>query len=314
MATGDSQQTISLNYRVGRSTVCKIIEETCQALCGILQPIYLKPPASQWEWLNIAKEFESRWNFRMCVRSLDGKHIVIQAPSHGGSEFFNYKGQHSIVLLAICDANYRFTVVDIGNSGRHSDGGVFANSTFGKDFLNNRLALPPPGTIPGTTVQVPYCFVADAAFQLRPNLMRPFAGSYLPQEQLIFNYRLSRARRVIENSFGILATRFRIFRRPIIAKVEKAVLITRTACCLHNYLQTNKNDWRVNLLVDNETNGVLTPGSWRAEGAATNLTSIGQISSKNSSNTAKEVRQVYTTYFNSAQGSLPWQAQVVNRI
>ena len=67
--------------------------------------------------------------------------MVIQAPPNNGSEFFKYKGQYSIVLLAICDADYAFTIVNIGNSGKHSDWRTFINSSFGQDFLNEKLAI-----------------------------------------------------------------------------------------------------------------------------------------------------------------------------
>ena len=66
--------------------------------------------------------------------------------------------------------------------------------------------------------------------------MKPYPDQYLPLDERIFNYRLSRARRVIENTFGIAATRFRVFRRPIIAPEKKVILITKAVVALHNFL------------------------------------------------------------------------------
>lgn len=55
--------------------------------------------------------------------------------------------------------------------------------------------------------------VGDDAFALKTHLLKPYGGTNLTKAQKIFNYRLSRARRIVENAFGILASRFRIFQK-----------------------------------------------------------------------------------------------------
>lgn len=103
--------------------------------------------------------------------------------------------------------------------------------------------------------------------------MRPYGGANLPSDQTIFNYRLSRARRVVENAFGILSSRFRVFRKPIYASETTVERIIKATCALHNWLRTLDIEGRNGLqnymapdLVDREENGILRPGQWRNEG------------------------------------------------
>ena len=190
---------------------------------------------------------------------------MIQPPANSGSYFYNYKGQFSIVLLALVDANYKFLMIDVGCNGRISDGGVFKNSSFGKAFNAGRLELPPPIPLPGREKLVPFVIVADDAFPLKENLMKPYSRCSLNRPMRTFNYRLSRARRIVENAFGILANRFRLFMTPIAldpGKVEKIVI---AACCLHNFLRQECPDYASVGSMDTEDSEThrIRNGDWR---------------------------------------------------
>ena len=66
----------------------------------------VKAPSTEREWKGVSDQFERMWNFPHCVGAIEGKHIVAQAPPNSGSTFFNYKGAHSVVLMAACGAHY----------------------------------------------------------------------------------------------------------------------------------------------------------------------------------------------------------------
>ena len=208
----------------------------------------------------------------------------MQAP-HNGSEYFNY---NSVVLMAVCNAIYEFIMVDIGDSGRQSDGSVYNNSHLSYAIENKTLNLPELESICQNPDSIlPYVFVADDAFGLKRHMMKPYPNQNIPLDQRIFNYRLSRARRIIENTFGIAKTRFRIFRRPIIAKTEKVILITRLL--LPNFLMrkctnVNENNYSYcpQFYTDKDTNSGLSPGDWRKEYENNlELQPIPQIASNN---------------------------------
>lgn len=89
--------------------------------------------------------------------------------------------------MAICDAEYNFLYIDVGCNGRISDGGVFNHCSFARALQNGQLDLPPPRALPGREMEVPHVFVADDAFALQPNIMKPFAGRNLMPSKCVHN-------------------------------------------------------------------------------------------------------------------------------
>lgn len=189
LATGESFTSLSFTFRISRQAISRIVIDTCQALYTVLKTDYMKVPSNEQEWLAIAKRYEQLWQFPRCVGALDGKHIVIQSPQHSGSYYHNYKGSHSIVLMALVDADLQFIYVDVGTNGRVSDGGVWNKSTLCQALKNNTLQMPPPSPLPSRSRPVPYVVVADEAFALKSNTLKPYPRTALTKESRVFNYR-----------------------------------------------------------------------------------------------------------------------------
>nr|CAI5818661.1 unnamed protein product [Callosobruchus analis] len=183
-----------------------------------------KIPLTEKKWANIA-----HWNYTKCLVATDGKHVVLQAPINSGSEYINYKSHFSIVLMATADADYNFTFVDIGCQGRISDGGVFGNTILSKKLDERELKLPPCSPLNGREKPVPYCDVCCG----NSNNPKGFT-------QRIFNYRLNRARRVTENTFGIASSVFIVLRKLMLLEPEKAKYVVMAIVYLHNYLRRSK--------------------------------------------------------------------------
>lgn len=266
-------------------------------------------PTTSQDWQNISNEFSSKWNFPNCVGAIDGKHIIIQSPMNSGSEFINYKGTFSVVLMALVDADYCFTFADVRCQGRISDGGVFRNTTFFKKMENHQLELPSDHPLPGKELPTPHVFLADDAFALSRHILKPYKGVYdKGSSERIFNYRLSRARRIVENVFGIMASVFRILRKPMLLQPEKVSVIVMTCVLLHNFLRkskTSSSKYASRESFDNEDEGRLIHGSWRQDNNMTSMLPIRKIP-RRSSIEAQDIRKTFMEYF-MTNGKVPWQ-------
>ncbi|KAB0802358.1 hypothetical protein PPYR_04544 [Photinus pyralis] len=297
LATGDTYRSLMYSTRIHESTISRFVPQVCYIIYNFLKDEYLKTPNDTDSWLEIANGFYQNWQFPNCLGALDGRHISFRAPISAGSYYYNYKGDHSIVLLAMADYSYRITYYNVGINGRISDGGVFRESSLSKAIFQDCLNLPVDGPLPGRRMNVPYVIVADDAFPISTRIMKPYPQRNLTYEQKIFNYRLSRCRRIIESTFGILANRFRVLLTPINLKPKKVELITLACIALHNFLSKENH----------------TSYTEIQEDGYCQMQDIGRQGGNRSSALALRIRDEFKDFFNSEDGAVDFQHNAITR-
>lgn len=252
------------------------------------------------QWQKIAQRFYTLWNIPNCLGAIDGKHIRIEKFPNTGSTNYNYKCYHSIVLMACCDADGLFTIIETGYAGRNSDGGIFRASEIKQWIENEGLAIPPPSKLPDdeSNNEFPYYFVGDEAFPLLRYLIRPYPQRTLDNIKRIFNYRLSRGRKNIECAFGMMAEKFQVLNSPIRCRdPEKVNNIVKCVCILHNYVrkregvQYSSRELQEDPVIIENVNVIPTPENH-------------QITAQSS---AYNLRNYLANYFITPRASLPWQ-------
>jgi len=164
----------------------------------------------------------------------------------------------------------------------------------------NPLSIPPSAAIPGTCTDLPMVFVADEAYPLRPYLMKPFSSRGLSISERIYNYRLSRARRIVENAFGMLANRFRIFHHPMQMDVDNVTVVVMCTCVLHNMLRSKA--------IATQT---LSDPTSTAGPTVTDVHHTPRQAGAGYNSLSKTVRDTLAEYFVTT-GQVPWQWKHAN--
>lgn len=141
--------------------------------------------------------------------------------------------------------------------------------------------------------------------------MKPYPFRNQPAPNRVYNYRLSRARRIVENVFGVMANRFRVLRKPICLRPENVKTIVKTICVLHNFAMMRKSSAQIYAppgTFDTEKENTIILGNWRDEGMPReNLLPLQNENAHNYSITAKEIREEFRDYFVSPEGEVSWQ-------
>ncbi|XP_049766313.1 uncharacterized protein LOC126095580 [Schistocerca cancellata] len=244
-------------------------------------------------WLASAERFHKRANFPHCVGAVNGKHIRIVKPTSSGSLYYNYKNYFSILLLAVCDSTYKFLFIDVGAYGKSSDSIVFRNTVLNNKLQDGTLDLPAPKQLSLSFERpTPFMLVGDEGFGMSKFILRPYGGKYLDIKKRVFNYRLCRARRYIECTFGILANKWRIFYRPLDVKLDVAESIVKTCCLLHNFVR--------------DRDGIQFEDTVTIQGLQDMSPCLVR-----GGNIANGIREDFAYYFISPEGEVPWQLQKI---
>jgi hypothetical protein len=163
----------------------------------------------------------------------------------------------------------------------------------------------------GIRKDLPYYFLGDDAFQLSSSMMKPYHSSDKTHQSAVFNYRVCRGRRVVENAFGILATRFRLFRREQDMEPPGVKKVVMASCTLHNFLRSRSDtlympqgsiDWE-------DKNHEVHEGEWRED---FDLEPMDRAAvGKNATDYAKTMRDGLAQFYSSRYGRLSWQDEYI---
>ena len=289
---------IATNYRMGTSTLAEAIKPVCDAIWEEVGLKHSMPQPSKEYWLYQAEGFKEKWNFPNCLGAVDGKHVRIQAPANSASLFFNYKKYFSIVLMAVAGFDYRFTYIDVGSYGHQNDSQIFEACSFSQMMREGSLQLPEDAPLPMEEgPKLPFFFLGDNAFPLAMNLMKAYPREGSCEMIKIFNYRICRARRVVENAFGILASRWRIYHRSMNLTPDKADSVIKATVALHNLLTTKDDEITAAYLSREET-----------DEEPDELVGLAASNSRNPPANEKDVRDRLKVYF-STTGQVSWQRE-----
>jgi hypothetical protein len=214
----------------------RIVPSVFRAIVEVFKDEVIACPTTPEEWRPLAEGFRTKWNEPHACGALDGKHIQIKKPANSGTYFHNYKGFFSVVLLALVDSDYKFVSLDVAGNGVHSDAQLYNQSELYRALEDKSIGFPAPEPMPNDDTPFPYFILGDDAFALRDYLLKPYGVRGLSHSQRIYNYRISRGHRVVENAFGILANRWQILLSTMMQSPPVVRSIVECIVCLHNLL------------------------------------------------------------------------------
>jgi hypothetical protein len=134
--------------------------------------------------------------------------------------------------MSIVDAKYRFVWGSCGFPGNSHDSIIFQSTSLWSNIKDGNVI--PSYSQNEQGVYIPPLLLADSAFPMETWIMKPYSNAVLTKDQRYFNYRLSRARMVVECAYGQLKGRWRLLLRKSEGNLYEVKMATLACMILHN--------------------------------------------------------------------------------
>ena len=227
--------------------------------------------------------------------------MALKKPQNIGALYHNYKGFFLVVMLALANGQYKFRWFDTGTAGSCSDSQIFNACQLKRKIDDGSTGFPDPEPITQGGRDVPYFILADNVFALETCLMKPYGRRMLTREERIANYRISRGRRVVENAFSILVSRFRVVLTTIQLPPQTVREVSFTCVVLHNIQRSQYQGQHGGQQPGDGYDDDDVPGDCPLIGGA-----AGGDPDRNPVREAKRWKDYLKDYFNN-EGAVAWQ-------
>ena len=242
IASTASYRTLSNLFGLSRGFVCICIRKVAAAVLRKFKEKYMSVAKGD-ELACVIANYKEKWGFPMCAGAIDGTHIPISTPQQNHASYINRKSYHSIVMQALVDCSYLFRDIVVGWPGSVHDARVFSNSQLYTLGCSGRL-FPPDMKEEILGKEIHPVILGDPAYPMLNWLLKGYPENVnTPRIQRRFNYRLSRARMTVENTFGRWKGRFPRFSKRLDMEVAGAVEVVAAACVIHNICEMRKEPY-----------------------------------------------------------------------
>jgi len=221
--------SICSRYGISEGTVYLYCKRVMLAILSLKSSLVIWPTGQARKMVHSG--FKDIGGFNNVIGAIDGTHIILgTAPLQQPEIYWNRKKKYSIQCQGIVDYRGIFIDYEIGWLGSVHDAKVYRNSFFYQNV--------------STLIKGWDYLLGDSAYPLSNFLIKPFINTQ-NNLQIQFNITHSSHRVVVENAFGRLKNRFGCLKELNVRKISTAVCLTECCIILHNFLETNNDNWEI---------------------------------------------------------------------